>query len=177
MTGHDDPFDLLGVPAIFDLTSAQLRAAFLARSAEVHPDSALDDPEAEGRSAALNHAKRVLDDPEARAEALLARLGGARKEQDRALPPSFLQEMMETREEIERAFAVRDPGQMERWEAWAAERRAEHIAAVKRFFAASGEEPGARAGVLRQIRLELNMWRYVERLIEQLHAEPDAPRP
>src|SRR5690606_8965250 len=41
-----DAFDVLGVPATFDLFIPQLRAAFLARSAAIHPDLATDDTEA-----------------------------------------------------------------------------------------------------------------------------------
>lgn len=165
-----DPFELLGVPARFDLSPAQLRAAFLARSAQLASED-------EEPAAALNLAKRTLDDPESRAEALLARLGGPRKEQDRALPPAFLQEMLETREELDQAVASRSPEAISHWDAWAHDRRAAHIEAVNRLLSTIPADAEARTSRLREIRMELNMWRYVERLIEQLHADPDAPRP
>lgn len=178
-----DPFDLLGLPARFDLSPAQIRAAHLARSATLHPDMALDDPEASDQSAAINHARRTLENPETRAEALLARLGGVPKEQDRSLPPAFLQEMLETREEIDAAIAAGNKEEAVKWDQWADDRRRHHIKEVSRLFEEAGgsaadgkrEEAGGQGGpgkkfpALRAIRLELNMWRYVERLIEQLH--------
>jgi DnaJ-domain-containing protein 1 len=174
----DDPFDILGLPATFDVNPAELRAAFLAKSGTLHPDVAgHDDPEALARSAALNKAKRVLADPETRAEALLARLGGPAKDQDRSLPPAFLQEMMETREEIDAAIASGDPGEVVKWERWAEERRQGHIESVARQFRELINPPApADSGRLRAIRMELNMWRYVQRLIEQLADAEGASR-
>jgi hypothetical protein len=130
-------------------------------------------------AAALNEAKRVLANPESRAEALLRRLGGPRKEEDRSLPPEFLHEMMEVREEIEGAVEGKDAEAIRRWESWADERRGAHIKAVNGLFSELlGENEGREgrgSGLAdgehqrrRAIRMELNMWRYVERLIEYL---------
>lgn len=133
-----------------------------------------DDLEAEAAAAALNQARGVLTDPESRAEALLLRLGGPRKEDDRTLPPTFLAEMMEVREEIEAAIGQAGEeaaAARMKWEEWARERRRGHIARVGELFAggAGSGDPSA----LRQVRIELNMWRYAERLIEQLARESD----
>lgn len=166
-----DPFDLLGLPATFDLTSEQVERGYLRRVAALHPDLAGDDGEAQARSAELNHARDVLRDAERRAEALLRRLGGPDKSNDKALPDGFLMDILETREAIEEAVgrgAARDPVEMERWRAWARQRRGEYIALVSaRFRDAKGD------GALRAIRRELNAWRYIERLIEQLDPEYD----
>jgi molecular chaperone HscB len=174
-----DAFDALGVPVSFDLSIPQLRAAFLARSAAIHPDVAAGDSEAD--AAALNEAKRTLENPETRAELLLARLGGPRKEQDRSLPPSFLQEMLEVREAIDAAVESRDPGAIAKWEDWAEERRRAHIRAVADLFRAATGSPQPSphpadqpSDIRRAIRMELNMWRYVERLIEHLEGGTSA---
>src|SRR5262249_4446136 len=91
MAASSDPFDVLGLPARFDLPPAEVQAAYLARSRTLHPDALGSESTEDGvRAAELNDAKRVLENPETRAEALLTRLGGPRKEQDRTLPPSFL---------------------------------------------------------------------------------------
>lgn len=174
----DDPFDILGLPPRFDVDPAELRAAFLARSGTLHPDVAgHDDPEIQAHSAALNRAKRVLSDPEARAEALLARLGGPSKDQDRSLPPAFLQEMLETREEIDAAIAAGDPAEVVKWERWAEERRRAHIESVAKQFRELINLHGAPPSEIhRAIRMELNMWRYVQRLIEQLADAEGASR-
>jgi molecular chaperone HscB len=165
-----DPFDLLGLPPVFDLDAPALQRAYLQRSAAIHPDLAAQDAEAARQAAALNQAKRMLDDPERRANALLARLGGPGKERDRSLPPGFLIEIMETREEIESARL--DPAARTRWEHWGAERRAAYAARVSGLFASAGSNPA----VLRAIRTELNAWRYIERLIEQLDPDYDPSR-
>lgn len=165
-----DLFDLLGLPPTFDLDSAELQRAYLSRSAAIHPDLAAGDAAAARRAAALNQAKRTLEDPERRANALLARLGGPSKEQDRSLPPGFLMEIMEVREEIE--SGGRNEPKRAKWEAWAAQRREEHIRLISDLF---GRKPVDVAG-LAAIRTQLNAWRYIERLIEQLDPDYDPAR-
>lgn len=173
-----DAFDELGLPARFDLTAAQVRSAYLARAAAVHPDHAQGagtglPGEQDGASARLNHARAVLSDPEQRGEALLARLGGPAKEADRSLPDGFLIEMMEVREQLDASVSAGDSSGVSRWVAWADERRAEHMARVGELFAsvsgpaAGGAEPKDRT-VLTRVRKELNAWRYIERMIEQI---------
>lgn len=169
---NPDPFDLLGVAAVFDLDPAELERAYLARSAALHPDLAAGDADVARRSAVLNQSKRILEDPERRADALLSRLGGPTREKHKALPDGFLAEIMETREAVEEAG--RDPGARARWEAWAEERRREHIAIVSGLFKALGEPPDPAA--LSAIRTRLNAWRYIERLIEQLDPDYDPAR-
>ncbi len=166
-----DAFDLLGLPAAFDLDPADLQRAYLERAARVHPDLAGGgDDQAARESARLNEARRVLGDPELRASALLARLGGPAKEQEKSLPPGFLAAIMETREEVEGALASGDSAARARWESWAAARRSEHIESVGRLFRGLGTPTAPQA--LRAIRVELNAWRYTERLIEQLTPGP-----
>lgn len=107
----------------------------------------------------------------------MARLGGPAKEQDRSLPDGFLLEMMEVREAIEHAQASGDPREVERWRAWANARRADYTRRVRGLFqrhAAAGR--GVEEALRSEIRKELNGWRYVERLIEQLEPAPDAPK-
>jgi molecular chaperone HscB len=173
-----DPFDTLGLEPRFDIDPAKLRAAYLRRSAALHPDAAPESGggaggegagmEAEALAADVNLARQALENPESRADALLRRLGGPTREQERSLPPGFLAEILGIREEIEAAAASRDPAQIERWEQWAEDRRAQLIRAIAGKFAAlvaSSDPPSLRA-----IRIELNVWRYVERLVEQLDA-------
>ncbi|MGH7130588.1 MAG: iron-sulfur cluster co-chaperone HscB C-terminal domain-containing protein [Phycisphaerales bacterium] len=159
-----DAFDILGVAARFDLDLPAVQRAYLARSADVHPDRAGE--AGEQLAAELNDAKRVLEDPERRAGALLARLGGPSKEADRSLPDGFLMEMMELRESAEAAGASGDRAEVDRWIADAERRRKGHIESVGRAFAAVGAAP--TGDQLRAIRRELNAWRYIERMIEQL---------
>lgn len=169
----DDPFQTLGLPAEFDLEPERIDRAYLARAATEHPDLAGEDDEVLARAAALNRARDVLKDPERRADALLRRLGGPDKSADKSLPDGFLMEMMEIRETIEASTAGRDPAQLARWRAWASQRREGHIERISAMFGA-GPAPAGEA--LREIRRELNAWRYAERLIEQLDPEYDPAR-
>lgn len=161
-----DPFDILGVAATFDLDPEALRRAYLARVREAHPDVAAPGADAHRRTALLNEAMRVLEDPERRADALLIRLGGPTREQEKGLPPAFLAEMMETRERIDEALASGDAVERERWAAWARRRREEHIRDAGRLLRNLPDPPTPEA--LRAVRVELNAWRYIERLIEHL---------
>ena len=166
MPAPNDPFEALGLPARFELDGVAIERAYLARVASLHPDIARGDPDAARRAAAINDARRVLDDAERRANALLARLGGPAKDQEKALPPGFLAEMMEVRESIDAAIESGDFSARGDAAAWALERRARHAEAVAAMFNALSAAPDADE--LRAIRTELNAWRYTERLLEQL---------
>ncbi len=166
-----DPFETLGLPARFDLNEGTIRRAYLARVGAVHPDAAGGEGE---QASALNEARAILSDPERRANALLARLGGPTRESDRSLPDGFLAGMMAVREEVESDLAMGGDEARRRWEAWARDRRSEYERRAAEAFAGLGDPPAA-AG-LRAIRSELNAWRYVERLIEQLDPQYDATR-
>lgn len=165
MSHAPDPFDLLNLPPTFDLDAGALHRAWLSASARLHPDRAgpgtseMEEAQRLSMLAAINRAKAVLADPIQRAEALLARLGGPLKENDKSLPDGFLMEMLEVREQLEEATANRHPEEITRWEAWAGDRRRDAIERVKRLF---------ESGALTDIRQELNAWRYIERMIEQL---------
>lgn len=166
-----DPFDALGLPPRFELSPRDVRRAWLERSASVHPDrTGPGDAEAARRAAALNDARRTLEDPERRAGALLARLGGPSMAADKSLPPGLLAEFLEVQEAVDEARAAERP--LDEYERWARTKRDEHIQRAGELFArASPNDPRSLAA----IRTELNAWRYVERLIEQL--DPGYRRP
>lgn len=166
-----DPFDILGLEPRFDLDAGAIRRAYLARVAAIHPDSADAGAESERSSAALNDAKGILESPERRANVLLARLGGPTSAQDKTLPSGFLLETMEMRERIEAALESGDPEARHAIETDAGALRAAHVARVAALFRAAGATPAPDS--LRAIRVELNAWRYVERLIEQLEPSYD----
>lgn len=170
MTGGPDPFDALGLPARFDLADEEIERAYLARIARAHPDRAGGQT---ADSAALNRARTTLLDRERRGEALLRRLDGAEASADRSLPDGFLMEMMELRTEIDASIAARGDGARREWEAWAARRRDGHAASAGALFARAEAGDGS---ALRDLRRELNAWRYTERLIEQLDPDYDPSR-
>jgi molecular chaperone HscB len=164
-----DPFALLGLPRTFRIDKAALQAAYLRKSAALHPDRVTDplrQAEAATEAAKVNDARAVLADDEQRANALLALLDGPRKEQLNALPEGFLVEMMSVREEMEEALATGDTAGRERLEKWAEARRAAHIQHVSELFERYDSSPSSET--LKAIRIELNAWRYIERMLEQL---------
>lgn len=166
-----DPFAVLGLSRRFDLAPADVQRAFLVRSSQLHPDVAGDDAEALDAAAELNRAREILENPESRADVLLRLLGGPTREQERSLPPGFLQEMMEVREamqaEMEAARGSGDSSVRQKWIEWARERRRGHEQRVAEMFAAMiGSTPAAVA--LKAVRTELNAWRYIERMMEQV---------
>lgn len=171
----EDPFDILGLPARFDLERGRIERAWLARSAAAHPDLAAGEvEEATSASSRLNQARRTLEDPERRADALLVRLGGPSPQEEKSLPDGFLFEIMETREQIEAAIEAGGEAERERWRQWAQQQRRDYTERIGQMFERVGEASDAER--LRAIRVELNAWRYIERLIEQLDPAYDPQR-
>lgn len=165
----DDPFALLGLPRRFDIDRKALQAAYLKRSAQLHPDrfpDPADQAEAAARAARLNTARDVLADDEHRADALLQLLGGPSREDDKTLPDGFLVEIMEARQDMETAIASGEPDQRKRVEEWVHGQRAGYVSAVGGLFDQAVEK--ADGQILLEIRGQLNAWRYIERMIEQL---------
>lgn len=179
MNRSDDPFELLGIQREYDVDASQVQRAYLKASAAHHPDrftDPLERAEAEETIAWINHAVAELSDDERRANCLLALLGGPSREREKALPDGFLIEILEQREEMEQALASGNPDERLGFERWAADRRRDHHEAVRALFAravAMGEDKSTDAGILVAIRVELNAWRYIERMIEQLDPDYD----
>ena len=103
-----DHFQRLGLSRRFPLDAAELERAYLSRSRTLHPDYHLAGSAAElsaslELSAALNEAYNTLRDPFARADYLLTLAGGPAASEFKQLPPNFLAEMLEAREEVEQA--------------------------------------------------------------------------
>jgi len=172
-----DPYDALGLEPRFDLADTEIERAYLSRVASAHPDAGAGAGGAD--PAALNEARVALLDPERRAGALLARLGGPSASDHKALPDGFLMEIMEVRTEIEGAIASGGEAEREKWERWADEQRAGFIAELTPMFARAGERVASgedASDTLTEIRVRLNAWRYIERLIEQLDPDYDPGR-
>src|SRR5712671_5829076 len=97
-------FELLGLPAQFDLDPSVIEQAFFERSKEVHPDRFANAPAAErvaalSQTRALNDAYQTLKKPVARAEYLLERAGITIGDNER-LEPEMIMRVLELREEL-----------------------------------------------------------------------------
>lgn len=101
-----DPFELLGVPARYDLDLSELAQRQRELGRALHPDryagrGVSERRQALGKAIEVNEAARLLKDPVKRAELLLTRYGVSVGEAaERTADPDFLMEIMELREEL-----------------------------------------------------------------------------
>lgn len=172
-----DHFARLGLPRRFALSADELERAYLARSRAAHPDYHLAGATAElsaslELSAALNEAYSALRDPFARAEHLLALHGGPSAAEQKQVPPAFLAEMLDAREEVEaaRGNAARSRALES---AFAARFDTLMSEAAAHFAALDGlsESDAGRANLLALVRASLNAAKYVRGLIRDLTAD------
>ena len=164
-----DAFDLLGLPARFDLDGDVIERAFYARSKELHPDRFASAPAAErvvalSRSRALNDAYQTLRKPVGRAEYLLERVGVSIGENER-LDPVTIMAVLEMREELAEARAAKAVAKIEMLQADMQQRRARDLVELDRLFA-SADLDGIK-------RLLIGL-RYVDRYLEECDAALDA---
>ncbi|MDX9910910.1 MAG: DnaJ domain-containing protein [Phycisphaerales bacterium] len=173
-----DAFDRLGIAPQFWVDQSRVQAAYLAAVARVHPDLARGDPDAAARSAELNDALATLMDDERRARAIIHRFWGTEALAGRELPDGFLVDIMGIREEAESDLASGGGAALVRWRERAGAMRAERMGEVGRLIdelteaRTAGEASPREAELLREVREQLNAWRYVERMLEQI--EPGA---
>jgi molecular chaperone HscB len=171
-----DHFQRLGLPRRFSVDAGELERAYLDRSRAVHPDYHLAASGAEldaslEASAAVNEAYNTLRDPFSRAEYLLALGGAPPAAGGPKLPPAFLMEMLELREQLEAAAG--DPGELAKLEGVFEVRYRELIEQLTTAF--EGYDRMAADDPLNpiprdRIRGLLNQAKYVRRLIDDLHA-------
>jgi molecular chaperone HscB len=170
LAAEGDPFAQLGVPQRFEVDPAAVDRAWRRGAARLHPDrfaDPIEQREAARAASILNAARETLLDPLRRAEALLALRGGPAAADERGLPPEFLPQILEIRERLAEAEAAGDLAERREIAAWCARERGDRIARVAALLdgevAASGVDDA-----LRRARLEINVWRYLERLREEL---------
>ena len=148
------------MPRRFSVDLAALERNYLARSRDVHPDFHSGNvDEVEDAAAALNEAYATLREPFRRAEHLLGLLGGPSASEDKNLPPAFLMEMLELREEIESAKG--SPDRVARIEADLLGRTKDLEQSLEALFEKED---------LAVIRRELNCVRYLSNLLRDLHS-------
>ena len=164
-----NPFDTLGLPPSYRVDRDQIERAYRTRLASTHPDAGGDEGGAD--SAALNDARAILLDDEQRAVALLDLFGGPDASLCKDLPEGFLMQMMMQREAIEEAIESGGEEERRQWEQWGLEQRSSKRDWIEALFEALDAQSDDES--LRTIRVELNAWRYIERLIEQLDSDYD----
>jgi molecular chaperone HscB len=172
-----DSFHRLGLPRRFVLDAGELERAYLAHSRAVHPDYHLTGASADldaslELSAAVNEAYNTLRDPFTRAEHLLALEGGPSASEHKQMPPAFLAEMLDAREEIERLRGK--PIETERLARQFAERFDALVGEIGGLFEKlEGLPPddSGRANLRLRVRGLLNAAKYVRGLIRDLDTD------
>ncbi|MSR63667.1 MAG: hypothetical protein EXS08_14645 [Planctomycetes bacterium] len=171
--GAPTPFAALGLEPAYALDLATVRRRLLSLSRALHPDhhfsaDARTRRLAQDNTAALNAAFLVLNDDCRRADWLVSALGGPRESDERAMPPAFLQEVLEWNEAIEEA---RDATPAARATALASLRTRlahERTLAVQRVAHALTPLPARATPALHGVRQELNALRYLDRALREL---------
>jgi len=170
----DDPYALFNLPVSFAVDAAALERAFLTKARAAHPDFHAADAAAQERavdeSSRLNEAYAALKAPIRRADHLLDRLGGPSGADVRDMPPEFLMEIMDLREEIEE---VRESGGLDSDRGRALESKLNadlgetYSEMAERFSTALAAAP-PDADLLLAIRRQINVARYLEGLLRDL---------
>jgi len=160
-------FEVLGLPQAFTLDAAALESNYLARSRELHPDFHQSGPASQQRAsleltATLNDAYTTLRDPFKRADYLLGLLDGPPAGALKEMAPSFLEEMLELRMEIEELRESRAEAGLAALDKQLQQRRAAIVADIAAAFASND---------LRGVRLWLNTARYLQGLLRDLRAD------
>lgn len=169
-----DHFHRLGLPRRFSVDSNELERAYLARSRAVHPDYHLTGSTSEQAAslelaAALNEAYNTLRDPFSRAEYLLALEGGPSASEFKQMPPAFLAEMLEAREEIERARG--NSAEVARLDTEFDKRLTAIMTEVGDLFDRMQPGTSDQSQRMMQIRGLLNAAKYIRGLLRDLHSD------
>jgi len=169
-----DFFSLLGLAERFDIDPEELRRKYLALSRHAHPDYHVND-NADVRnlhlqvSASLNEAYQTLRDPASRAAYLLERLGGKSSEADKSVPDGFLDTMMMMQEDVQDAVEASDAAELARLREVLQTQHDGLMRGVAELFAQHQQAvicQAVTAGLLEEIRQQLNAVSYVKKLID-----------
>ena len=164
-----DKFAVLGLTPAVDLDAGRVEEQFRALSRKLHPDRFARATAQERRfsleqTTILNDAFRTLKDPLRRAEHLLVLRGvpvasdGGKVE----LPPEFLEQAMDDREQLLEAKAGGEPGAVEKLADGMRARRDAALAEVRALLATDSAPDGARAAEL------LAKMRYYARYLDEV---------
>lgn len=174
-----DPFEVLGLPRRFAVSTDDVETRYLARSRELHPDFHQLAAAAEQRASleltsVLNEANAILRDPFRRAEALLSLENGPSAASHKEMAPAFLEEMLELRMHIEELRERGDPAALSALEGELQHRRGQIVADIAakfdRYETATADE-GTRRGWLVEVRQLLNAAKYIQGQLRDLRAD------
>ena len=169
-------FELLGLPVAYALDAQRLERGYRELQSRVHPDRFAAGSDAERRvamqwAARANEAYRTLRHPVERARYVLGLRGfDTGEEVNTAMPPDFLMQQMEWREEVARAKAKRDARSLERLRGEIAAAHDEMLRVLAR---AIDEDANYEAGcsLVRKLRFLQKLDQEIDEALELLHEE------
>ncbi|OUM00520.1 Fe-S protein assembly co-chaperone HscB [Variovorax sp. JS1663] len=168
MNLNDTDFELFAVPATFAQDRAALDARWKELQREAHPDRFAAQGAAAQRvamqwSVRINEAYQRLKDPIKRASYLCALSGHPiDAEKNTAMPPDFLMQQMEWREELDEA---EDTAAIDRLRTEVEAGRARALSSLDWLI----DEKGDHAGAAKQVRALM----FIERFAEDIEAKSD----
>jgi molecular chaperone HscB len=171
-----NPFEVLGLPAVFSLDLKELEKRHRDLSRALHPDKfvgtgASERRESLNKAVEANEAFRVVRDPVARAEALFRLVGIAVGERNEPMAaPDFLMEVMEWREALAEARAVRDAPAVAALAAEVRDRASASEAVLAAAFGPAGTDPHQ----LQLAQAQLAALRFYQRFLEEVAAIDEA---
>jgi molecular chaperone HscB len=162
-------FELLGLPARYDIDVSEVRRKYFELMRDIHPDRlAADGGEVQQTSmrvsAQINEAYQVLLDPVQRAEYLLELAGGKAAADDKQVPQEVLVDTLELREEIDEARATEDRAALDKLRRQIQDR---FEAALEEIGSLTRDLPGTDE-MRQRLRGKLNAIRYYRKMFEML---------
>ena len=162
-------FERLGMGRTFEIAEEELEERLLEISRYFHPDffAAKDEDQQErslNYSASLNEAYSTLRNAFERAEYLLLLYGGSGSNEDKSVPPGFLEETLMLREEIEEALEDGSEETIAEIHQQLSGRQQEYVSTLCALFEKM-EEKGKEQGTLTRIRAILNAAKYLNNLV------------
>lgn len=167
------PYEILGLAPSYRLDERDLRRRSTRFSRWVHPDFfTAAEPRvrdlAERNSARLNSAFETLAQPTQRADWLVIHLGGPTEDAERAMPQSFLLEVLEWNEVLEEARSSTTlDARVEPLSTELTARRAANLAQLEALLEPLPEKNSSRLVLARR---ELNALRYLDRALREIES-------
>jgi len=166
-----DHFAFLSLPVGQALPEDELEEHFLELSRLIHPDfyASSDGQELASSlqlAAKLNEAHETLKDPISRAEYLLRLFGGSSEKEDDSVPDGLLSLVFDLREKIETARQEENGEAIEKLRQWVGSLREDSYGGICELAGSLG--PDCRGELKRELRRELNAWRYIDNLWKQV---------
>jgi molecular chaperone HscB len=168
-------FELLGLPVAYAVDPSRLEKGYRELQSQVHPDRFAAKTDSDRRVAMqwatrANEAYRTLRDPVDRARYLLGLKGfDTGEETNTSMPPDFLMQQMEWRENVAGARASRDAAALDRLRGELARARDEMLRMLGR--ALDGSNYDAGCSLVRKLRFLEKLEEEIDDALEPLAGE------